>query len=149
MTLSSHLCKGLSDSSLLTDKSGSGVLLYLHSGWTDCNRKYVWTGKARRRSRLFGCCHRWIIGLLCAGWMSAFAVCLCCLYVPRLSDSIHRGSQGAQLGPGNDCDYAKCPLCLSFPLIVMDMVCNGVEMWPHCSLSSIRLCCLLYCRVLN
>lgn len=50
---------------------------------------------------------------LYAGWMSVFAVCLHCLYGPRLPDSIHRDSRGARLGPGNDRDYAKCPLCLS------------------------------------
>lgn len=50
--------------------------------------------------------------LLCAGWMSVFTVCLHCLYRPRLPDSIHKDSQSARLGPGNDHDYAKCPLCL-------------------------------------
>ena len=88
-------------------------------------------GKARRRSRLFGCCRRWIRGLLCAGWMSVFAVCLHCLYGPRLPDSIHRDSQGARLGPGNDRDYAKCPPA-SVSLAVMDLVCNRLKMWPHC-----------------
>lgn len=100
---------------MLTDKSGSGVLLYLHSRRTDCDRNYVWTGKARRRSRLFSCCRRWIRGLLCAGWMSVFTVCLHCLFGPRLPDSMHTDSQGAWLGPGNDRDYAKCPHCLSVP----------------------------------
>lgn len=51
LTLSSHLREGLSDSSMLKDKSGSRYLL---SGRTDRDRKYVWTGEARRRSRLFG-----------------------------------------------------------------------------------------------
>lgn len=49
------------------------------------------------------------------GWMSVFAMCLHCLYGPRLPDSVHRDSQGAPPGPGNDRDYAKCPLCLSVP----------------------------------
>lgn len=94
--------------SLLTDKSGSGVFLYLHLRRTDCDRKYVWTGEARRRSRLFGCCRRWIRGLLRAGWMSVLTVCLHCLYRCRLPDSIHGDSQSVRLSPGNDHEYAKC-----------------------------------------
>lgn len=49
------------------------------------------------------------------GWMSVFAVCLQCLYGPRLPDSLHRDSRGARPGPGNDCYYAERPLCLSSP----------------------------------
>lgn len=101
------------DISMLTDKSSFAVLLYLHSGWTDWDRKNVWIRKARRRSRLFGCHCRWIWGLLFAGRMSVVTVRLHHLCDPRLPDSTYRGNQGAWLRAGNDCDYAKCPLCLS------------------------------------
>lgn len=109
VTLSSHLCCWLINQAQLF----SAILT---PGRLHCCRKYVWTGKARRRSRLFGRFCRWTRGLLWAGWMSGLAVCLNCLYGLRQPDSIHRDSQGAQLGPGNDHDYAKCPVCLSVPL---------------------------------
>lgn len=138
MTLSSHLCEGLSDSSMLTDKSGSGVLLYLHLGRTDCHRKYVWTGKARRRSRLFGCCRRWIRGLLCAGWMSVFAVCFA-LSVWTQTARLH--TETARVHGWVQEMTAIMPNVpfSSVSLVVMDMVCNRMEMWrlSYCLLSSI------------
>lgn len=137
LTLSSHLSMSLSDSSMLTDKSGPGVLFYLHLARIDCGRSYVWTGKARRRSRLFCCCRWWIRGLLCAGWMSVFTVCLHCLYQPRLADSVHRDSQVHCRVQEMTMIMPNVPFA-SVSFVVMDMVCNRVGTWPRC-LSALKL----------
>lgn len=63
---------------MLTDKSGGGVPLYLHSGWTDCDRKYVWTGEGQKKEQIVQLLSQMDQrDLLCAGWMSVLAVCVC------------------------------------------------------------------------
>ncbi len=115
LILSSHLCKRLSDSSLLTDKSGSGVSPLSSFGVDRLRQKLCLDGEGQKKEQ--------IVRLLsqmdqrsAVCWMDE---CVCCVFAlsicTRLPDSIHKDSKGARPGPGNDHDYAKCPLCLSVP----------------------------------
>lgn len=105
LTLFSHVRGRLSDTSMLTDKGEHHCPIYLHSQQTDCSSECVWTGKAKRRSRLFSC--KWIQCLLCAGRMRECSLCVKALYMPDCQTpciEIDRLS--------NDHHYVKCPFLL-------------------------------------
>lgn len=125
----------LSDSSMLTDKSGSGVLLYLHSGRTDCDRKYVWTAKARRRSRLFVCfADGSEVCCVLDGWVCSLCVCTVyighdCQTLSMETARVHGWVQEMTMIMPN------VPFA-SASFVVIYMVCNRVRTWPHCFQSS-------------
>lgn len=121
----------------LINKSGSGLPLYLRleqRGWAGgrTNRLpqkvCLERGKSRRRSRLFsGCCRcgRWN-----RGWTDESVHC-CTADWPTLRGET-AGARGAGR-PGNDRDYAECPLCLWCPSAVMDVLCRRTKTCPLCS----------------
>lgn len=117
LTLFSHLCGRLSDTSMLTDKGEHHCPIYLHSQQTDCSSECVWTGKAKRRSRLFSC--KWIQCLLCAGWMRECSLCVKALYMPDCQTPCIEID-----GLSNDHHCQMSPFASLF-LVVMDIVFNS------------------------
>lgn len=121
---------------MLTDKGEHHRLIYLHSGLTDCNSENVWTEKGQKKEQI-------VRLLLQMNQRSAFGwthecvlpVCFCAVYMPDCQTPYIETARVQEM----TMIMPNVPLASAF-LVVMDMVCNKVEIWPHIKALSIRFC---------